>query len=78
MEYLENQLRAFIERRRENKFMFGVVSALSPAMVPQPIRVHCHSSRPVPAHPINATESPAVMADFVIVRPALTVEEDGA
>jgi cytochrome c553 len=33
-EYLENQLRAFIERRRENKFMFGVVSALNPAMLP--------------------------------------------
>ena len=33
-EYLENQLRAFIERRRENKFMFGVVSALDPAMRP--------------------------------------------
>jgi cytochrome c553 len=33
-EYLENQLRAFIEHRRENKFMFGVVSALSPNMVP--------------------------------------------
>src|SRR5215831_16831721 len=33
-EYLENQLQAFIERRRENKFMFGVVSALNPAMLP--------------------------------------------
>jgi cytochrome c553 len=33
-EYLENQLRAFIEHRRENKFMYGVVSALSPSMVP--------------------------------------------
>ena len=33
-EYLEDQLRAFIERRRENKFMFGVVSALNPAMLP--------------------------------------------
>src|SRR5215475_3983573 len=32
-EYLENQLRAFVERRRESKFMFGVASALSPAMV---------------------------------------------
>jgi cytochrome c553 len=32
-EYLENQLRAFVERRRDNKFMFGVASALSPAMV---------------------------------------------
>ena len=33
-EYLEDQLRAFIERRRENKFMFGVVRALNPAMLP--------------------------------------------
>jgi cytochrome c553 len=33
-EYLEDQLRAFIERRRGNKFMFGVVSALDPAMLP--------------------------------------------
>src|SRR5215472_15548555 len=32
-EYLENQLRAFVERRRGSKFMFGVASALSPAMV---------------------------------------------
>src|SRR6516162_1841597 len=31
-EYLEDQLRAFIERRREN--MVGVVSALNPAMLP--------------------------------------------
>ena len=33
-EYLEHQLRAFIERRRENTFMFGVVRALNPAMLP--------------------------------------------
>ena len=33
-QYLENQLRAFVEHRRENKFMFGVVSALSPNMLP--------------------------------------------
>jgi cytochrome c553 len=32
-EYLDNQLRAFVERRRDNKFMFGVASALSPSMV---------------------------------------------
>src|SRR5215813_3087546 len=32
-EYLENQLRAFVEHRRDSKFMFGVASALSPAMV---------------------------------------------
>jgi cytochrome c553 len=31
-EYLENQLRAFIERRRDNKYMYGVSHVLSPAM----------------------------------------------
>jgi cytochrome c553 len=31
-EYLENQLRAFIERRRENKYMFNVAHVLTPAM----------------------------------------------
>jgi len=33
VEYFENQLRAFIEHRRENKFMFGVAHVLSPAMI---------------------------------------------
>src|SRR5262252_4756948 len=33
-EYLETQLRAFIERRRENKFMSQVVTALDPTMLP--------------------------------------------
>jgi cytochrome c553 len=33
-EYLENQLRAFIERRRENKFISQVVTALNPTMLP--------------------------------------------
>jgi cytochrome c553 len=32
-EYLENQLRAFIERRRANSIMFGVAHVLSPAMI---------------------------------------------
>ena len=32
-EYLENQLRAFIERRRENRFMFSVAHVLSPEMM---------------------------------------------
>jgi cytochrome c553 len=32
-EYLENQLRAFTERRRENKYMFGVAHVLSPEMI---------------------------------------------
>jgi cytochrome c553 len=31
--YFENQLRAFIERRRENKFMFDVAHVLSPDMI---------------------------------------------
>ena len=31
-EYFENQLRAFFERRRENKYMFNVSHVLSPAM----------------------------------------------
>jgi cytochrome c553 len=32
-EYIENQLRAFIEHRRENKFMFTVGHVLSPEMI---------------------------------------------
>jgi cytochrome c553 len=32
-EYLENQLRAFIERRRANSIMFSVAHVLSPSMV---------------------------------------------
>src|SRR5215468_3229029 len=31
-EYLENQLQAFIDGRRKNKFMFDVAKVLSPAM----------------------------------------------
>jgi cytochrome c553 len=31
-EYFENQLRAFIERRRDNKYMYNVSHVLSPAM----------------------------------------------
>jgi len=31
-EYLENQLQAFIERRRENKYMYDVAHVLSPAV----------------------------------------------
>jgi cytochrome c553 len=30
-EYFENQLRAFVERRRENRYMYGVARSLSPA-----------------------------------------------
>jgi cytochrome c553 len=32
-EYLENQLHAFIDRRRENRFMFAVAHVLSPEMI---------------------------------------------
>jgi cytochrome c553 len=32
-EYFENQLKAFIERRRSNKFMYGVAHALKPEML---------------------------------------------
>src|SRR5215468_9867171 len=32
-EYIENQLRAFIERRRTNPVMFNVAHVLSPSMV---------------------------------------------
>src|ERR1700731_4588087 len=32
-EYIENQLRAFIERRRTNPVMFNVAHALSPSML---------------------------------------------
>jgi cytochrome c553 len=32
-EYLENQLRAFVERRRANPIMFNVAHALSPSML---------------------------------------------
>jgi len=31
-EYIENQLKAFIERRRDNKYMYGVSHVLSPSM----------------------------------------------
>src|SRR5208283_1356410 len=31
-QYIENQLQAFIERRRENKYMYDVAHVLSPAM----------------------------------------------
>jgi cytochrome c553 len=33
-EYFENQLHAFIDRRRENRFMYSVAHVLSPAMLP--------------------------------------------
>jgi cytochrome c553 len=33
-EYFENQLKAFQDRRRENRFMYSVAHVLSPAMLP--------------------------------------------
>jgi cytochrome c553 len=40
-EYFENQLGAFLERRRESKFMFGVVHALTPQMI-SALSAHFH------------------------------------
>ncbi len=46
-EYLENQLRAFIEHRRTNNIMFNVAHALSPAMV-SALAAHFRSLNPPP------------------------------
>jgi cytochrome c553 len=46
-EYFENQVGAFLERRRENKFMFGVVHALSPEMI-KALSAHFHDLDPRP------------------------------
>ncbi len=46
-EYLENQLRAFIEHRRTNNIMFNVAHALSPAMV-SALAAHFRSLNPAP------------------------------
>jgi cytochrome c553 len=46
-EYLENQLRAFLERRRESQFMFNVANALSPAM-PAALAAHFADLNPKP------------------------------
>jgi cytochrome c553 len=46
-EYLENQLRAFIERRRESKFMFAVANALNPTMLPA-LAAHFKDLNPKP------------------------------
>src|ERR1700731_1631099 len=45
--YLENQLHAFIERRRTNPVMFNVAHALSPSMVAA-IAAHFKSLNPPP------------------------------
>ena len=46
-EYFENQLRAFIERRRENKFMYGVAHVLNPTMLPT-LAAHFRDLNPKP------------------------------
>jgi cytochrome c553 len=46
-EYLENQLKAFVERRRENKYMFGVAHVLSPEMITA-LATHFNEMNPKP------------------------------
>ena len=46
-EYIENQLHAFIERRRTNPVMFNVAHVLSPAMVAD-LAAHFHELNPKP------------------------------
>ena len=46
-EYFENQLHAFIDRRRENKFMYSVAHVLSPAMLPA-LAAHFKDLNPAP------------------------------
>jgi cytochrome c553 len=45
--YIENQLRAFIERRRTNQVMFNVAHSLSPSMLAA-LANHFHGLRPGP------------------------------
>jgi len=47
IEYFENQLHAFIERRRTNKYMFKVAHSLSPAML-SAIAEHFNKLNPKP------------------------------
>jgi len=46
-EYFENQLHAFVDRRRENKFMYSVAHVLSPAMLPA-LAAHFRDLNPPP------------------------------
>jgi cytochrome c553 len=46
-EYFVNQLRAFVERRRENKYMYSVAHALNPAMLTG-LAAHFHGLNPKP------------------------------
>jgi cytochrome c553 len=57
-EYLENQLRAFIERRRTNPVMFNVAHVLSPAMLTA-LAAHFRdlNPRPLPGAPKDAVST---------------------
>jgi cytochrome c553 len=46
-QYLENQLKAFTEHRRDNKLMFNVAHALSPAMI-DALATHFNALNPKP------------------------------
>jgi len=46
-EYFENQLRAFLERRRENRFMYGVAHTLNPS-TRTALAAHFRSLNPKP------------------------------
>jgi cytochrome c553 len=46
-EYFENQLRAFIEHRRENRYMFQVAHVLTPEMI-DALATHFHDLNPKP------------------------------
>jgi cytochrome c553 len=46
-EYFENQLHAFIEHRRENRFMFQVAHVLTPEMLAA-LAAHFHDLNPKP------------------------------
>lgn len=46
-QYIENQLRAFIERRRTNVVMFNVAHALTPSMIPA-LAAHFKALNPPP------------------------------
>src|SRR5271165_5366358 len=46
-EYIENQLKAFIDRRRANRFMYSVAHVLTPEMLPA-LAAHFHDLNPKP------------------------------
>jgi cytochrome c553 len=46
-EYIENQLKAFTEHRRDNKLMFAVAHVLSPAMI-KALAAHFQGLNPMP------------------------------